>query len=140
MSRHRICVTLETLPAVLSPQLILISEHFMYSIYVYIFNIITQAWVYLMINLAKKRVFFGGICNRIYDCSSEMVPEQFFGLYVFFLRVQANKPYSGISMQYATCWLSILTPFNISCRTKAEKISFCVRNGGTLISIEKVEN
>ena len=34
-----------------------------------------------MINLAKQRVFLG-ISNMIYDRPSEMVPEQFFGLYV----------------------------------------------------------
>ena len=46
-------------------------------------NIITQAWVYLIINLTKQR-FFLGINNMIYDRPSDMVPEQFFGLYVFF--------------------------------------------------------
>ena len=66
-------------------------------------NIITQAWVYLMINLAKQRVFFG-ISNMIYDRPSEMVPEQFFGLYVVvFLHLQGSKTYSGIGIQYATC-------------------------------------
>ena len=44
-------------------------------------NIITQALVYLMINLAKQRVFWG-ISNMIYDRSSEIVPEHFFGWYV----------------------------------------------------------
>ena len=45
-------------------------------------NIITQYWIYLMINLNKQRAFLG-ISNMIYDRPSEMVPEQFFGLYVF---------------------------------------------------------
>ena len=49
----------------------------LYSIYVYKSNVITQAWVYKMINLAKPRVFVG-ISSMIYDCPSEMVPEQFF--------------------------------------------------------------
>ena len=40
----------------------------------------------------------------IYDRLSEMVPEQFFGLYVVVvLQLQASKTYSGISKQYATC-------------------------------------
>ena len=41
-------------------------------------NIITQAWVYLMITLAKQRAFVGK-SDMIYDCPSETVPEQFFG-------------------------------------------------------------
>ena len=44
-------------------------------------NIITQPWVYLMINLAKQRPFLG-ISNMTYDRLSEMVPDQLFGLYV----------------------------------------------------------
>ena len=44
-------------------------------------NIITQAWVYLMIILAKPRAFMGKR-DMIYDRPSETVPEQFFGLYV----------------------------------------------------------
>ena len=43
-------------------------------------NIITQAWVYLMITLAKQ-IAFVGKSYMIYDCPSETVPEQFFGLY-----------------------------------------------------------
>ena len=39
----------------------------------------------------------------INDCPSEMVPEQFFGWYVFFLHLQGSKTYSGIGIQYATC-------------------------------------
>ena len=40
----------------------------------------------------------------IYDHPSEMVPEEFFGLFVVvFLQSQDNKPYSGISIQYDTC-------------------------------------
>ena len=38
-----------------------------------------------------------------YDRPSEMVPELFFGLYVFFLQLQASKTYLGISIQFATC-------------------------------------
>ena len=53
-----------------------------YSICVYKSNIITQAWVYLIINLDKLRFFFLGISNMIYDCPSEMVAEHFFGLHV----------------------------------------------------------
>ena len=49
--------------------------------------IITQAWVYLLINLAKQRAFVGK-SDMIYDRPSETVPEQFFGLYVF---VSYNK-------------------------------------------------
>ena len=75
----------------------------LYSIYVYKSNIITQAWVYLMINLAKPRVFVG-ISKMIYDRPSEMVPEQFFlRVCCCFLQLQASKTYSGISIQYATC-------------------------------------
>ena len=45
--------------------------------------IITQAWVYLLINLAKQRAFVWK-SDMIYDCPSETVPEQFFfGSYVF---------------------------------------------------------
>ena len=44
-------------------------------------NIITQVWVYLMINLAKLRAFMGKR-DMVYDRPSETVPEQFFGLYV----------------------------------------------------------
>ena len=44
-------------------------------------NILTQACVYLMITLAKPRVFVEK-SDMIYDCPSETVPEQFFGLYV----------------------------------------------------------
>ena len=40
-------------------------------------NIITQAFVYLMIKLAKPR-------DMIYDCPSEMVPEQLLGSYAGF--------------------------------------------------------
>ena len=39
----------------------------------------------------------------IYDRPSEMVPEQFFGLYVVYFQLQARKAYSGIRIQYATC-------------------------------------
>ena len=49
----------------------------------YKYNIFTQAGVYLMINIAKQRVFWG-ISNMIYDRPSELVPEQFFSLHVFF--------------------------------------------------------
>ena len=75
----------------------------LYSIYVYKSNIITQAWVYLMINLAIPRVFLG-ISNMIYGRPIEMVPEQFFGLYVIvcFLQLQGSKTYSRIGIQYAT--------------------------------------
>ena len=38
--------------------------------------IITQAWVYLLITLAKQRAFVGKS-----DRPSETVPEQFFGSY-----------------------------------------------------------
>ena len=44
--------------------------------------IITQAWVYLLITLAKQRAFMGK-SDMIYDRPSERVPEQFFGSYVF---------------------------------------------------------
>ena len=50
-------------------------------------NIITQAWVYLMITLAKQRAFVGKR-DMIYDCPSETVPEQFFGAHFFFLQLQ----------------------------------------------------
>ena len=53
-------------------------------------NIFTQAWVYLLINLAKQRIFCG-MSNTIYDRPSEMVPEQFFGLYVFFYNYKAVR-------------------------------------------------
>ena len=43
-------------------------------------KIITQAWVYLMITLAKPRAFVGK-SDMIYDRPSETVPEQFFGSY-----------------------------------------------------------
>ena len=56
-----------------------------------------------MINLVKQRVFLGGISNMIYDHPSEMVPEQYFGMYVFFLHLQGSKTYSEIGIQYATC-------------------------------------
>ena len=75
---------------------------------------IIEAWVYLMINLAKPRVFLG-ISNSIYDRPSEMVPEQFFGLYVFFLQLQSSKTFSGSSIQYATCQVPLSTHLNISC-------------------------
>ena len=42
--------------------------------------IITQAWVYLLITLAKQRAFVGK-SDMIYDRPSETVPEQFFGSY-----------------------------------------------------------
>ena len=44
-------------------------------------NIITQAWVYLMITLAKQRAFMGKR-DMIYDRPSETVPEKFFGSYI----------------------------------------------------------
>ena len=44
-------------------------------------NIITQAWVYLMITLAKHRTFMGKR-DMVYDRPSETVPEQFFGSYL----------------------------------------------------------
>ena len=44
-------------------------------------NIITQAWVYLLITLAKQRAFVGK-SDMIYERPSETVPEQFFGSYV----------------------------------------------------------
>ena len=63
----------------------------------------TKACVYLMITLAKPRVFVGK-SYMIYDGPSETVPEEFFGSYVFlfFLQLQGSKTYSGISIQYAT--------------------------------------
>ena len=65
-------------------------------------NIITQAWVYLMITLAKKRAFVGK-SDMIYEHPSETVPEQFFWLVCgCFLQLQGSKTYSGISIQYAT--------------------------------------
>ena len=39
--------------------------------------IITQSWVYLLINLDKQRAFLGK-SDMIYDRPSETVPEQFF--------------------------------------------------------------
>ena len=48
---------------------------------VYIYNIITQDGVNLLTNLDKQRAFLG-INNMIYDRPSEMVPEEFFGLFV----------------------------------------------------------
>ena len=42
--------------------------------------IITQAWVYLLITLAKQRYFVKSDMN--YDRPSKTVPEQFFGSYV----------------------------------------------------------
>ena len=39
--------------------------------------IITQAWVYLLITLAKQRAFVGK-SDMMYDCPGETVPEQFF--------------------------------------------------------------
>ena len=42
--------------------------------------IITQAWVYLLITLAKQRAFVGK-SDMLYDRPSETVPEQFFGSY-----------------------------------------------------------
>ena len=47
----------------------------------YILNIITQTWVYLLITLAKQRTLVGK-SDRIYERLSETVPEQFFGSYV----------------------------------------------------------
>ena len=44
-------------------------------------NIITQAWAYLMITVAKQRAFMGKR-DMIYDRPSETVPEKFFGLFV----------------------------------------------------------
>ena len=44
-------------------------------------NIITKGWVYLLIPLAKQRAFVGEN-DMIYECPSETVPEQCFGLYV----------------------------------------------------------
>ena len=44
-------------------------------------NIITQAWVYLLITLAKHRAFMGKN-YMIYDRPSETVPEKCFGLFV----------------------------------------------------------
>ena len=44
-------------------------------------NMITQAWVYLMITLAKQRAVVGK-SDMIYDRPSETVPKQFFGSYV----------------------------------------------------------
>ena len=54
-------------------------------------NIITEAWVYLLITLAKQRAFVGK-SDMIYDCPSETVPEQFFGSYffLFFLQLQGG--------------------------------------------------
>ena len=47
-------------------------------------NTLTQAWVYLMITLAKQKVVVGK-SDMIYDRPSETVPEQLLGLYVVVL-------------------------------------------------------
>ena len=61
-------------------------------------NIITQAWVYLMITLAKQRAFMGKR-DMIYNRPSETVPEKFFGSYVVvFLQLHGSNTYSGISI------------------------------------------
>ena len=44
-------------------------------------NIITQAWVYFLITLAKQRAVVGK-SDMIYDRPSETVPEQLFCLFV----------------------------------------------------------
>ena len=59
-------MTLETVPGILQPQVILLS-----------LNFFTQALVKLLINLANQRALLG-IINMSYDRPSEMVPEQFF--------------------------------------------------------------
>ena len=64
-------------------------------------NIITQAWGYLMINLAIQRGFFLGISNMIYDRPSEMVPEQFFGLHVVVFTFTRQE---GIFLNRYTIW------------------------------------
>ena len=87
--------------------------------------IITQAWVYLLITLAKQRAFVGK-SDMIYDRPSETV------------QLQSSKTYSGTSVQNVTCKIPLPTPLPIYCSTRTEKPTFCVRNGGTLISIEKV--
>ena len=51
-----------------------------YLIYMYKSNIIAQACVYLVITLAKPRVFCGK-SDMIYDRPSETVPEKLFGSY-----------------------------------------------------------
>ena len=69
----------------------------------YKYYIITQAWVYLLITLAKQRAFVGK-SDMIYDRPSETVPEQFFCLvFCCFLQLQSSKTYSGTSVQYVTC-------------------------------------
>ena len=57
---------------------------------------------------------FWGISIMIYDRPSEMVAEQFFGLY-FFFNLHGSKTYSGIGIQYATCQIQISTSLNIPC-------------------------
>ena len=56
----------------------------------------------------------------------------------FFLQLQGSKRYSGINIQYATCLITISTPLPIYFWTRAEKLTFFVCVGETLISIEKM--
>ena len=90
----------------------------------YISNIITQAWVYLMIILAKHRTFMGKR-DMVSDRPSEMVPEQFFCSYVSVYNMPLDK------YEYQP-----LCPF--LAELGQQKPNFCVHVGGTSISIEKV--
>ena len=69
----------------------------------YKYYIITQAWVYLLITLAKQRAFVGK-SDMMYDCPVEAVPEQFFWLVCgCFLQLQSSKTYAGACVQYVMC-------------------------------------
>ena len=68
----------------------------------YILNIITQTWVYLLITLAKQRTLVGK-SDRIYERLSETVPEQFFGSYVV------------VSYNYKAVRLILESEYNMPC-------------------------
>ena len=102
-------------------------------------NIVTLVWVYLIITLAKQRAFMGKN-DMIYDPPSETVPEQCFGLNVF----SSSFNYKAVrhileslyNMPLIKYHYQPLCPFLAKLGQK--KHTFCVRDGGTLISIEKL--
>ena len=102
-------------------------------------NIVTLVWVYLIITLAKQRAFMGKN-DMIYDRPSETVPERYFGLDVF----SSSFNYKAVrhilesvyNMPLIKYHYQPLCPFLAKLGQK--KHTFCVRDGGTLISIEKL--
>ena len=94
-------------------------------------NIIKQKCVYLMITLGKQKAFVGK-SDMIYDCPRETVPEQFFGL--IFLNYNYKAVEHFLESVYKKAPIS--TPF--LAEQGQTNLLFCVCDGGTLLSLEKM--